>query len=108
MSNDINFIDIKEFRELGILQELNRQFLHPLGLALEVVIEEDGTERLGSVWDYRDDPEGIHYALADKEFTNSDRLLSFKNKANNVLKLFEDRKKDRIEKLGFFIEPIPD
>lgn len=55
-------IDIKEFRALGFLQEANRQFFHPLGLALEVVVEEDGSERLGGVWDYRDDPEGILYS----------------------------------------------
>lgn len=61
MSDDIKRIDIAEFRRLGFLQEVNRQFLHPLGLALEVHIESDGTERLGGVWDYRDDPEGITY-----------------------------------------------
>lgn len=60
-SDDVKRIDIKEFREFGYLQELNRQFLHPLGLALEVVSEEDGSERLGGIWDYRDDPEGIFF-----------------------------------------------
>lgn len=57
--SEINYMDIKTFRRLGLLQELNRQFLHPLGLALEVVVEDDGSERFGNVWDYRDDPEGI-------------------------------------------------
>lgn len=52
-------IDIEEFREGGFLQEANRLFFHPLGLALEVVVEDDGTEHLGGVWDYRDDPEGV-------------------------------------------------
>ena len=33
-----NKIDVKEFREKGYLQELNRRFLHPLGLALEIII----------------------------------------------------------------------
>lgn len=51
----------KEFREQGYLQELNRQFLHPLGLALEVNLEKDGSESFGEVWDYRDDPEGMTY-----------------------------------------------
>lgn len=54
-------ISAKEFREAGYLQEVNRRFLHPLGLALEVLVEDDGSERFGEVWDYRDDPEGIHY-----------------------------------------------
>lgn len=55
----INYMPIKEFRETGFLQEVNRLFFHPRGLALEVMVEEDGTERLGGIWDYRDDPEGI-------------------------------------------------
>jgi len=33
-------MDIKEFKERGYLQEVNRKFLHPLGLALEVVIDD--------------------------------------------------------------------
>jgi 8-oxo-dGTP pyrophosphatase MutT (NUDIX family) len=53
------YIDIKEFREAGFLQEANRRFFHPRGLALEVVVEDDGTERLGGMWDYREDPEGM-------------------------------------------------
>jgi hypothetical protein len=32
----INYMDIAEFQSEGYLQEVNRQFLHPLGLALEV------------------------------------------------------------------------
>jgi hypothetical protein len=59
---DIKRIDIKEFRSLGFLQELNRKFLHPLGLALEVIIEKDGTEKLGGIWDYRGDPEGNFFS----------------------------------------------
>jgi hypothetical protein len=59
---EVNRIDVREFRERGYLQEVNRLILHPLGLALEVVIEEDGSEHLGGVWDYRDDDEGILFA----------------------------------------------
>jgi hypothetical protein len=56
---DIKRMSVKEFRELGLLQEVNRQFLHPLGLALEVYVSDDGEESFGGVWDYRDDPEGM-------------------------------------------------
>jgi hypothetical protein len=52
-------IDIKEFREIGFLQEANRLFFHPLGLALEVTQDADDSERLSGIWDYRDDPEGV-------------------------------------------------
>jgi hypothetical protein len=63
MKEDVRRIDIKEFRRLGVLQEANRKFFHPLGLALEVIInEEDGTETLGGIWDYREDPEGNFFS----------------------------------------------
>lgn len=52
-------MEVAEFRRLGLLQEVNRRFLHPCGLALEVTIEPDGTEKFGRLWDYRDDPEGM-------------------------------------------------
>lgn len=45
----INKMNIKEFREKGYLQEVNRQFLHPLGLALEIEINDEGEEQLGFV-----------------------------------------------------------
>jgi len=86
MSDHIKRIDIKEFREAGYLQEANRQFFHPLGLALEVVISDDGTEKIGGIWDYRDDPEGIvFYELTDKH----------KNKIQNVQKLKDEMLKAR-------------
>ena len=58
-------IKIKEFQEFGYLQEANRLFFHPLGLALEVSTDASGL-RLGGVWDIRGDPEGIlfdHFAI---------------------------------------------
>ena len=63
MVGKINRIDIAGFREQGFLQEANRQFFHPLGLALEVITNDETgeVERLGGIWDYRDDPEGILY-----------------------------------------------
>lgn len=117
-------IDIAEFRELGFLQEANRVFFHPLGLALEVVTEDekctrcggsgndddsdstndalcarckgDGTlhtERLGGVWDYRDDPEGIAYALPLK--IDPDKITSveeeFRKHRDTRAELFDGR-----------------
>lgn len=46
----------------GLLFAINRDVLHPLGLALEVVLDrETGCSSMGSIWDCRDDPEGITY-----------------------------------------------
>jgi hypothetical protein len=59
-ADEIRKMSPQEFQELGILQEVNRQFLHPLGLALEVTFDPSiGEFVFGEVWDYRSDPEGI-------------------------------------------------
>lgn len=72
----IKRIDIKEFREMGFLQEVNRQFLHPLGLALEVDVDAEGNEQLGGVWDYRDDPEGIVFVDGVLDVTKAERVAA--------------------------------
>jgi len=90
----IKRMSITEFRETGYLQEVNRKFLHPLGLALEAVIEEDGSEHLGGVWDYRDDPEGIVYGVVDDE------------KVKRVHHLEEERKPVREKAVGYWIQSV--
>jgi hypothetical protein len=89
-------IDIKEFREKGYLQEVNRKFFHPLGLALEVKIDSDGNESLGGIWDSRDDPEGFTFAGLNEEDCK---------KAADIEKEFKIKEKYREEHLGFSIQP---
>lgn len=96
MSSEIIKISISEFRRLGFLQELNRQFLHPLGMALEVTIKEDGSEILSGVWDYRNDPEGILFKEGVAEKVKADFVAEFAKKKH------EQRKK----LLGFVVQPI--
>lgn len=63
-------MSVKEFREMGLLQEMNRRFLHPLGLAMEVIVDkETGEERIERLWDNREDPEGWNFipGLIDAE-----------------------------------------
>jgi hypothetical protein len=55
---DIKYMSAEDFRKLGFLQEVNRKFFYPLGLALEVLTNKNGDEELGGIWDYRKDPEG--------------------------------------------------
>lgn len=40
----INYMNVKDFREEGYLQEVNRRVLHPLGLAIEAQWSDDGSE----------------------------------------------------------------
>jgi hypothetical protein len=90
MPENVKRIDIKEFREKGYLQEANRLFFHPLGLALEVIIDkETGEEKLGGIWDYREDPEGI--------------LFDIKNRTEEEIKAMKDKRdfitKEKMKKI---------
>lgn len=104
MSNklEIKKIDIKEFRESGYLQEANRRFFHPLGLALEVSIE-NGEELISGVWDYREDREGIYYDIKNSDTERKEIFLKNKNFIDSQLK---ERGDIRQSELGFKIEPI--
>jgi hypothetical protein len=95
----VNRIDLDEFQKFGYLQEVNRQFLHPLGLALEVIVDDDGkVDRLGGIWDYRNDPEGMAFCdLSTKEASE---------KADRVEAERKRFQKSREERLGFTIQPI--
>lgn len=98
MLGNVKKMSIREFREKGYLQEVNRRFFHPLGLALEVVIDEStGEERLGGIWDCRDDPEGIIF--------DTGSMPDFAEKAMFVEREFERRRKIRQQTFGFFIQP---
>lgn len=89
-------MSVKEFRELGFLQEVNRLFLHPLGMALEVTIKDDGEEKLGGILDCRDDPEGIIFHNLDE---------SGLKKIELVHAFSEEKHKERLERLGYIIQP---
>lgn len=115
MAERINRIDVGEFRDRGYLQEVNRRFLHPLGLALEVRSPADGfLDRLralrrawqeskgwtmGGVWDYRDDPEGMRYAGPGLP----NRLKALWVTAERNAKATERRRT-----LGYVVQPLPD
>jgi len=92
---EIERIDIAEFQELGYLQEVNRLFFHPLGLALEIVIDDHG-ERLGGIWDSREDDEGFYFG----------KDMIDKDKSRFVLREFEKRKYARIKLFGDMVQDI--
>ena len=93
-------IDIAEFRSEGYLQEVNRRFLHPLGLALEIVIDDDtGESSLGGVWDYRDDPEGIVFDLGDGALVEH---------AERIDRYWSEREPARRAALGFYVQGVND
>ena len=72
----MKYIDIKEFKEHGYLQEANRLFFHPIGLALTISVGEDGSMKLCGIQDCRDDPEGMVFGDYDEE--KADTILEEK------------------------------
>jgi len=96
----INYMSIKEFQHEGYLQEVNRQFFHPLGLALEVKVDTNKGWVLSGIWDYRDDSEGMRY---DDE-PNSEKV----RKQANIEKIARERKPVREKSLGYWVQPIKD
>ena len=91
-------IDIKEFTQKGYLQEVNRRFLHPLGLALEVVINDDGSYELGDIWDYRHAPQGITFVTG----------LIDQKKIDFVEGEFKEKVTERYNKKGYMIQGAKD
>lgn len=95
-TSPIDKMDINEFRDFGFLQEVNRIFFHPLGLALEVILYEDGSARLGGVHDYRDDPEGVIYG---------EQTLDV-DKMRRVSALRDQKSFTRRDAFGYVIQPV--
>lgn len=92
----------KDFLEFGFLQEANRLFFHPLGLALEVTIPDavDETkqdeEYFLRVWDYRNDPEGTAFV---------DKVLDA-DKEKRVTELRDSKFVTRYNNFGWVVQPI--
>lgn len=94
MPPDRPMMDLDEFRDSGYLQEINRRFLHPLGLALGMTEDEDGSVGFAGVWDARHDPDGFVFEGID-----------LGPKAEIVRRIEEDRRAARVEGLGFWVQP---
>lgn len=105
MPEPVKYISAKEFRDEGYLQEANRRFFHPLGLALEMTWDSSGEESderafISGVWDFRDDPEGIYFTLDNVDFEEA-----FVAKAENVQQQWINRRRPRVERLRFMVQP---
>lgn len=90
----MKYMEIKEFVDQGYLQELNRKFLHPLGLALQASITDDEQYSLNAIWDAREDPEGIYFENVDQ------------SKAEFVQNVIDQRGPARKAALGYIIQPV--
>jgi len=93
--NDVKRMTPKEFREQGYLQEVNRQFLHRIGLELQIVVSTDGNEHFVGIWDCRDDPEGIIFSPSTIDTKAAERISSEQG----------EKYPFRMARFGFDIQP---
>lgn len=95
-------IDPEEFLDLGLLQEVNRQFFHPRGLALAVSLDDDGRiTGVGPVFDFRDDPEGVIYGEGELYHEQG------RERARRVEAMLLEREDVREDRFGFVVQPDP-
>jgi len=91
------YMDLRDFVAEGYLQEANRLFFHPLGLALAVAEHDDGRTELLGFQDAREDPEGWIF---------SPGVLK-SEKALNIARILDERRGLREGRLGYWVQPIP-
>lgn len=93
------YMNVEEFVDGGFLQEVNRQFFHPLGLALSVGLER-GKYVFKGIWDSREDPEGMVFATLDDE--------EHRKKRDSVAGLGMDKARIRLKSFGWIVQPVPE
>ena len=87
----------EEFWSLGYLQESNRRFFHPLGLALTVQIDADsGAVKLGQILNGREHPTGICFT---KGMLNAARI-------ENIDREWTVRSEIRKKELGYVVQHL--
>jgi hypothetical protein len=93
-------MSLAEMVEGGYLQEANRRFFHPLGLALRVTVDETKQPVSLDVIDYRDDAEGVFFGPAPDAMEAS-RRLAFAGKIDAE---FDAKRAKRTEILGDVVQ----
>lgn len=102
LGQTIPLMDIAEFRKLGFLQEVNRRFLHPLGLYLYIALDpETGEETLGGIGDYRTDPEGMFFCGPGMR-EDQEKL---QRRARMVRDFRESKTFERMNRIGICFDP---
>lgn len=106
----MSYLNLKDFQEEGYLLEVNRQFFHPLGLAIGIYYDENDLENEKGfdpevdepkglvIYDTRDDPEG--YAF-DSLVSDDDS-----KKYKNIERLWSEKATVRLERFGWVVQPM--
>lgn len=97
-------IDLRKFLEIGYLQEVNRQWFHPRGMALTIVLDDDPAVKPYMVVQGDDDPEGSYFGW---ELMSPAEIAEARDKFVAVAMDAEDRRVGREAALGYWEQPPP-
>lgn len=92
----MNTIGTQELLDKGIIQEVNRLFLHPRGMALAVSSDDETNESKLIMLDDRDDDTGFYYP---------DGVIT-QEKKKHCLKLHESKVVHRVNNLGYVVQAM--
>ena len=100
--SDLQTMTWAQFRDSGLLQEVNRRLLHPLGVALSVTVDDDSGKVLGPgpIWDYRNDPEGLRFSAEELDADTA-------SAARAIDHFWAEATRQRTERFGWVVQPIP-
>jgi hypothetical protein len=99
--DEIRYLPLSTFVDEGYLQEVNRQFFHPLGLQLCADTDfESGNVTGFQIMDCRDEVNSVWYMFEADEFEHRRKYL-------NVAKEWKTRSDRREAELGYMVEPVP-
>lgn len=97
MGETQKMMPIGEFVDVGYLTELNRRFLHPLGLSLATEKDASGELKIAGVIDARDMLGGLVYDLTAEDIA----------RAKRIRELERVRLLARVQRFGFVKQPVP-
>lgn len=94
------YIDPQELAAEGYVQEVNRRFFHPLGLALHVARSETGVVLKGVI-DCRDVTGGVVFNEAECWISEHRR-----DAARKITRDWARRGRERLDEAGWMIQPV--
>lgn len=97
-------LSLSDLKNGGYLQEVNRRFFHPLGLALAIRTEEGQSldEGVLQVNDARDDEEGYYFSGASDPMEASERMAH----AGKIDFEIEAKRATRVDLFGDAVQGI--
>lgn len=88
----MKYLNNSTFSKVGYINEINRLFLHPVGLSM--ILEDDGDIK---ILDCTDIPGGLVFTEIDEQF---------KAKSDLILENYSNRSLERINKYGWSVQPL--